>query len=107
MAVRPSCQNAGRARRTSRSLIRDLAMSTTRLGPRYRRAFSTLLVLAALACGIARATADQDTPARYLYVAAPGVRNYLDYGGHGRLLFYMDPGTSVPNRIKASATHAA
>jgi hypothetical protein len=27
---------------------------------------------------------------RYLYVAVPGIRNYLGYGGHGILVFDMD-----------------
>ena len=27
---------------------------------------------------------------RFLYVAVPGIRNYLGYGGHGILVFDMD-----------------
>src|SRR6476620_764013 len=29
---------------------------------------------------------------RLLYVATPGIRNYLEYGGHGLLVFDMDDG---------------
>jgi hypothetical protein len=36
---------------------------------------------------------------RYLYVAAPGVRNYLQYGGHGLLVFDMDNHFALVRRI--------
>lgn len=36
---------------------------------------------------------------RYLYVAAPGIRNYLEYGGHGILVFDMDNGHHFVKRI--------
>jgi len=29
---------------------------------------------------------------RFLYVATPGIRDYLEYGGHGVLAFDLDPG---------------
>jgi len=35
----------------------------------------------------------------YLYVAVPGVRNYLQYGGHGLLVFDMDNGFRFIKRI--------
>ena len=35
----------------------------------------------------------------YLYVAVPGVRNYLQYGGHGLLVFDMDSGFKFVRRI--------
>ena len=35
----------------------------------------------------------------YLYVAVPGVRNYLEYGGHGLLVFDMDNGFKFIKRI--------
>ncbi|MCA9027957.1 MAG: hypothetical protein KDA86_22295 [Planctomycetaceae bacterium] len=43
-----------------------------------------------------------DTPAaerRLLYVAAPGIRNYLEYGGHGLLVFDIDDGHRFVKRI--------
>lgn len=36
---------------------------------------------------------------RYLYVAAPGIRNYLEYGGHGLLVFDIDHGHRFVKRI--------
>lgn len=29
---------------------------------------------------------------RYMYVVAPGIRSYLEYGGHGLLVFDIDHG---------------
>ena len=37
---------------------------------------------------------------RYLYVATPGIRNYLGYGGHGILVFDMDNDHRFVKRIK-------
>jgi DNA-binding beta-propeller fold protein YncE len=39
---------------------------------------------------------------RLLYVAAPGIRNYLEYGGHGLLVFDMDHEHRFVKRIKTS-----
>src|SRR4051794_5699907 len=36
---------------------------------------------------------------RLLYVATPGIRNYLQYGGHGLLVFDMDNGHRLVKRI--------
>lgn len=36
---------------------------------------------------------------RYLYVATPGIRNYLEYGGHGLLVFDMDDNYRFVKRI--------
>jgi DNA-binding beta-propeller fold protein YncE len=36
---------------------------------------------------------------RLLYVAAPGIRDYLDYGGHGLLVFDVDDGHEFVRRI--------
>lgn len=41
-----------------------------------------------------------DAPeSRLLYVASPGVRNYLQYGGHGILVFDVDQGHKFVRRI--------
>jgi DNA-binding beta-propeller fold protein YncE len=37
----------------------------------------------------------------YLYVATPGIRNYLEYGGHGLLVFDMDDHFRFVRRIRA------
>lgn len=39
---------------------------------------------------------------RYLYVATPGIRNYLGYGGHGILVFDMDNNHRFVKRIKTA-----
>ena len=45
-----------------------------------------------------------DAPAdrRFLYVATPGVRNLLEYGGHGLLVFDIDAGHKFVKRIPTS-----
>jgi hypothetical protein len=47
-----------------------------------------------------------DKPHRYLYVATPGVRDYLEYGGHGLLVFDIDDGHKFVRRIKTAGTSA-
>jgi len=39
------------------------------------------------------------TERRLLYVAAPGIRDYLEYGGHGILVFDIDDGHKFVKRI--------
>ena len=45
---------------------------------------------------------DSAEPQRLLYVAAPGIRNYLEYGGHGLLVFDVDNGHKFVRRIPRS-----
>jgi hypothetical protein len=45
------------------------------------------------------------TAKRYLYVAAPGIRDYLGYGGHGILVFDMDNNHSFVRRIPMQGLH--
>ena len=42
---------------------------------------------------------EQEGVRRLLYVATPGVRNYLEYGGHGLLVFDIDDGHTFVKRI--------
>ena len=64
-----------------------------------RAAFLALCaVLGAPCCGRA---ADANEK-RLLYVAAPGIRNYLEHGGHGLIVFDMDHGHKFVKRIKTS-----
>ena len=47
-------------------------------------------------------SADETLKARsgkFLYVAVPGVRNYLEYGGHGILVYDVDAGHKLVKRI--------
>jgi DNA-binding beta-propeller fold protein YncE len=43
---------------------------------------------------------------RFLYVATPGIRDYLEYGGHGVLVFDIDHGHRFVRRIKSSGVDA-
>src|SRR5688500_19614292 len=42
---------------------------------------------------------------RYLYVATPGIRDYLGYGGHGLLVFDMDNNHQFVKRIATKGFH--
>ena len=57
------------------------------------------------------AVADDPAPAsslvRRLYVAVPGIRNYLEYGGHGILVYDIDDGHRFVRRIKAGGLDEA
>jgi DNA-binding beta-propeller fold protein YncE len=57
------------------------------------RALFTLLLLGALAA------TTRGGDGRRLYVAAPGIRDYLEYGGHGLLVFDIDDGHKLIGRI--------
>jgi len=60
-------------------------------------------VLLALLIGCAPASPPaQDAPSgekRLLYVASPGIRNYLEWGGAGILVYDIDHGHSLVKRI--------
>lgn len=45
-------------------------------------------------------------PGRYMYVAVPGIRNYLGYGGHGILVFDMNNNHKFVKRIKTQGLKA-
>jgi DNA-binding beta-propeller fold protein YncE len=57
-----------------------------------------VLVLSMLAGGRA---APGESERHYLYVAEPGIRNYVEYGGVGVLVFDMDRGYAFVRRIPA------
>jgi hypothetical protein len=42
---------------------------------------------------------------RYLYVAVPGIRDYLGYGGHGILVFDIDNNHRFVKRIATKGFH--
>lgn len=58
------------------------------------RLLSVLLLLSVFAAMPARRPVQ-----RYLYVATPGIRNYLEYGGHGLLVYDIDAGHRFVKRI--------
>jgi DNA-binding beta-propeller fold protein YncE len=66
-----------------------------------RLAVVLLLLAAALSSDTSRAQ-----ERRLLYVATPGIRNYLEYGGHGLLVFDIDQGHRFVKRIPTGGLHA-
>src|SRR5262249_28482756 len=44
---------------------------------------------------------------RLLYVASPGIRNYLEYGGHGILVYDIDDGHRFVKRIPTAGLNQA
>lgn len=65
-----------------------------------------LVVLLALLPAGRLAAADADVK-RYLYVVAPGIRNYLEFGGAGVLVFDMDKDYAFVKRIETTASAEA
>ncbi|MDQ3623534.1 MAG: hypothetical protein M3463_13765 [Verrucomicrobiota bacterium] len=63
--------------------------------PHSVRPLLCLLLLLLLAFALEAAAESR----RLLYVAAPGIRNYLEYGGHGLLVFDVDQGFRFVKRI--------
>ena len=62
-------------------------------------------VLGVLATFVFTSTVSADDPAksrRLLYVAVPGIRDYLQYGGHGVLVFDIDNGHKFVRRIQSA-----
>lgn len=59
-------------------------------------------LLAAASSGAAASEGAKPLAWRFLYVAAPGIRNYLEYGGHGLLVFDIDKGHRFVKRIKTA-----
>jgi DNA-binding beta-propeller fold protein YncE len=65
-------------------------------------AFRRLLSVVATAAGVALSTVSASSPngeRHYLYVAEPGIRNYVEYGGIGVLVYDMDNGHKFIKRI--------
>jgi DNA-binding beta-propeller fold protein YncE len=60
------------------------------------RIFATAVVFATAAFAAPTGTADEH---HYLYVAEPGIRNYVEYGGVGVLVFDIDDGYKFVKRI--------
>lgn len=66
-----------------------------------RRAFGAVTLGTLVASGrLARAEASAGRR-RLLYVATPGIRDYLEYGGHGVLVYDIDDGHKLLRRIPA------
>ena len=68
---------------------------------------SVLVVTVLISFKANRQTADERPASvrHYLYVAVPGIRDYLGYGGHGVLVFDMDNNHRLVKRIKTGGMH--
>lgn len=67
-----------------------------------------LISLSSTTAGIAKTpvpATKSATTKHYLYVAVPGIRDYLGYGGHGLLVFDMDNRHKFVKRIETSGFH--
>jgi len=63
-----------------------------------------IMFMSAGAPPISKATAPAALK-RYLYVAVPGIRDYLGYGGHGILVFDIDRNHEFVKRIHTNGLH--
>jgi DNA-binding beta-propeller fold protein YncE len=64
--------------------------------------FRRLLLRVATVAAVALSTVSASSPAgerHYLYVAEPGIRNYVEYGGIGVIVYDMDNGHKFVKRI--------
>src|SRR5262245_18847419 len=66
---------------------------------RLSLALALLVILPSLA-----AAADSLPDGRYLYVVCPGIRDYLEFGGAGILVFDIDDGHKFVKRIATDAS---
>ncbi len=63
---------------------------------------SLLVAVAIWSCALSLAEA-AEKDGRYLYVVCPGIRNYLEFGGSGILVFDIDNGHKFVKRIETPA----
>ncbi len=73
------------------------------------RGLAQLICVCLTVLFVAAATADEPDAAassRRLYVAEPGIRNYLEFGGHGLLVFDIDHGHRFIKRIPTAGLDA-
>ncbi len=67
-----------------------------------------LLALLTVVLAVQSASGIAEEPARngrYLYVAVPGIRDYLEFGGHGLLVFDIDHGHQFVKRIATAGVN--
>src|SRR5689334_8556828 len=92
--------------RSKRIAAREFLIETAGVNPstpHTRRSFLRYTSAAALclASNRARAASPAKPDGRFLYVAVPGIRNYLEFGGHGVLVFDIEHGHKFVRRIPA------
>jgi lysophospholipase L1-like esterase len=67
----------------------------------------TLALLLLVVSPLAARSAEPAGERHFLYVVAPGIRNYLEFGGAGVIVFDMDRGHAFVRRIETPASHEA
>ena len=68
----------------------------------------TIVIAATLfSLSLSAFASEQSGDKRYLYVAVPGIRNYLEFGGHGLLVFDIDNGHKFVKRIRTAGVDEA
>src|SRR6476661_3429624 len=75
--------------------------------PRRLGLLRLLAVFCFLVFALPGAARAQTAAHRLLYVAEPGVRDYLEFGGHGVLVFDIDAGHPFVRRIPARGLDAS
>ena len=63
------------------------------------------LLLMVMATKVSAQNAKKSAVKHYLYVATPGIRDYLGYGGHGILVFDIDNHHRFVKRITTKGFH--
>jgi DNA-binding beta-propeller fold protein YncE len=61
-------------------------------------------ILLVFVAGLSTASAEDAATRRYLYVVCPGIRNYLEFGRAGILVFDIDKGHKFVRRIETPAS---
>lgn len=77
-------------------------VSQTEIWQRLSLPLAMILMVITICSGLAvpaKAADKENQERRFLYVASPGVRNYLQHGGHGILVFDIDQGHQFVKRI--------
>src|SRR5207248_5442167 len=90
----PMCHLSNRNRRFATILRDSLA----------RLVLSLFFALSIFPFGTASAAEPESGIRRYLYVVCPGIRNYLEFGGAGILVFDIDNGHKFVRRIETDAS---
>ena len=80
------------------------------MSPWCRIVTSIATLALGLRCEINSCAAEANSSAgksgRFLYAAMPGIRNYLEYGGHGLVVFDIDRGHRFVKRIPSAGLDA-
>jgi DNA-binding beta-propeller fold protein YncE len=68
---------------------------------------ATVLALLLMIAAVSSARGEEQGARRLLYVATPGIRDYLEYGGHGLLVFDIDDNYRFVRRIPLAGLNDA